>query len=106
MKRALPSVLVGWFLSYARRLKHPQLFKWMCALFLVDLLIPDLVPFVDEILLGLGTLFLAAWKKRGTDTGGEITENESRNEKVVSGTAEKMTDRQEASARRSNHGKH
>ena len=25
---------------------------------------PDLVPFADELLLGLGTLLLANWKKR------------------------------------------
>lgn len=63
MKRVLPSALVGWFLNYARTLEHPQLFKWISVIFLVDLLIPDLVPFVDEILLGLAALFLGRWKK-------------------------------------------
>jgi hypothetical protein len=33
-------------------------------LFLVDLVVPDLVPLADELLLGLGTLLLASWKKR------------------------------------------
>ena len=28
------------------------------------MLVPDMVPFVDELLLGLGTLLLANWKKR------------------------------------------
>jgi hypothetical protein len=63
MKRVLPSALVGWFLNYARTLEHPQLFKWISVIFLVDLFIPDLVPFVDEILLGLAALFLGRWKK-------------------------------------------
>lgn len=63
MKRVLPSAFVGWFLKYASNLKHPQLFKWISALFLIDLLIPDLVPFADEILLGLATMFLASRKK-------------------------------------------
>lgn len=87
MKRVLPSALVGWFLGYARGLKHPQLFKWLCALFLIDLFIPDLIPFVDEILLGLATLFLAAWKKSSNSSAVDDTGKE----KVVSGTAEKMT---------------
>ena len=26
--------------------------------------VPDVIPFVDELLLGLMTLLLAAWKKR------------------------------------------
>lgn len=68
MKRVLPSAFVGWFLNYARKLKHPQLFKWISVLFLVDLFIPDLVPFVDELLLGLATLFLASWKKSRRDS--------------------------------------
>ena len=34
------------------------------ALFVVDLVIPDFIPFADEILLGLGTLLLANWKNR------------------------------------------
>ena len=36
------------------RLKFPQAFGVFVALFLFDLIIPDFVPFVDEILLGLG----------------------------------------------------
>jgi len=86
MKRALPSAFVGWFLNYARKLKHPQLFKWISALFLIDLLVPDLVPFVDEILLGLATLFLASWKKSRRSQ-----ESDERQEKVVKGSAEKET---------------
>ncbi|SHG00236.1 hypothetical protein SAMN04487965_3122 [Microbulbifer donghaiensis] len=73
MKRVLPSALVGWFLNYARKLEHPQLFKWICAIFLVDLFIPDLLPFVDEFLLGLATLYLASRKKRRSSTPGQST---------------------------------
>jgi len=71
MKRVLPSTLVGWFLSYAKRLKHPQLFKWIVAIFLVDLFIPDLLPFVDEILLGLAALYLGSRKKARPKGPGE-----------------------------------
>ena len=31
---------------------------------MVTLFLPDPVPFVDEILFGLGTLLLANWKRR------------------------------------------
>ncbi|MCW8128332.1 DUF6116 family protein [Microbulbifer halophilus] len=60
MKRV---ALVGWFLNYAGKLEHPQLFKWICAIFLVNLFIPDPIPFVDELLLGLATLYLGNQKK-------------------------------------------
>ena len=52
--------LLGW----ARKLRYPTLFKITAALFAVTLFVPDPVPFVDEILLGLGTLLLANWKNR------------------------------------------
>ncbi len=51
-------------LEWARRLRYPTLFKLTAALFALTLFIPDPVPFVDEILLGLGTLLLANWKNR------------------------------------------
>ena len=47
--------LVG---RFAARLRFPQLFAFTVALFLLDLLIPDLIPFTDEILLGLAALLL------------------------------------------------
>ena len=50
---------------FAGRLRFPQLFLVTLMLFLVDLVIPDLVPFADEILLGLTTLLLGSWKKAG-----------------------------------------
>lgn len=73
MKRVLPSTLVGWFLNYATRLKHPQLFKWICALFLVNLFIPDPIPLVDELVLGLATLYLGR-KKKNTEQDSPRTE--------------------------------
>lgn len=63
MKRVLPSTLVGWFLNYAKKLEHPQLFKWVSAIFLVNLFIPDPLPFVDELLLGLAAIYLGKQKK-------------------------------------------
>lgn len=51
-------------MRYASQLRYPQLFYLAAALFVLDVLVPDVVPFVDELLLGLATLLLAGWKKR------------------------------------------
>lgn len=57
-------LLIAPFLNWARKLRHPTLFKLVAALFVLDMFIPDFIPFADEILLGLGTLVLANWKNR------------------------------------------
>lgn len=41
------------------RLRYPRLLLVTATLFAADLLLPDLIPFVDEILLGLATAALA-----------------------------------------------
>lgn len=51
-------------LNWARRLRHLTLFKLSAALFALTLVLPDPVPFIDELLLGLGTVLLANWKHR------------------------------------------
>ena len=56
--------LLGPILAYAQRLRFPTLFLIVAALFVVDLIIPDVIPFIDEIMLGLGTVLLASWKGR------------------------------------------
>lgn len=48
----------------ATRLKFPQAFGVLLALFLFDLVFPDLVPFVDEILLGLGAALFGMWREK------------------------------------------
>ncbi len=50
--------------SFAGRLRFPQLFFLAAAIFVLDVLIPDAVPFADEIVLALITLMLGRWKKR------------------------------------------
>lgn len=56
--------LLSPFMRFLGRLSYPRLFALTAALFAVDLVVPDIIPFVDELLLGLGTLLLANWKKR------------------------------------------
>ena len=45
-------------------LRYPQLVALTAGLFVLDVLIPDVIPFVDEVLLGLVTLLLAGRKRR------------------------------------------
>lgn len=58
------STLIGWVVARLARLRFPALFVVSAGLFLLDLAIPDLIPFADEVLLGLATALLASWRKR------------------------------------------
>ncbi len=55
-------------LQWARRLRYPTLFKLTSGLLVLPLFIPDPIPFVDELVLGFGTLLLANWKSRNAAT--------------------------------------
>lgn len=59
----MPNPLLAPLLRWFGRLSYPRLFLLTAVLFVADVLIPDVIPFVDELLLGLGTLLLANWKK-------------------------------------------
>ena len=54
----------GMLLAFASRLRFPWLFALTAGVFLLDLFIPDAIPFVDEVMLGLATLLLGSWRKR------------------------------------------
>lgn len=68
MTRRGPSRLLA---GYLGRLRYPWLFGIALVLLLVDLAIPDFVPFLDEILLTVVTVLLGARKRRGGDAPGE-----------------------------------
>jgi len=55
-------------MRYASGLRFPRLLAITTALFVLDVLFPDVLPFVDEILLGLISLLLASLKKRSSKT--------------------------------------
>lgn len=55
--------IISALLHFADGLRFRQLFLLMATLFFIDLLVPDFIPMVDELLLGLLTLLLAAWKR-------------------------------------------
>lgn len=58
------SALLGPLLRYAEKLRFPWLFLVTAGLFVLDVLIPDMVPFADELLLGLLTLLFGSWRDR------------------------------------------
>jgi hypothetical protein len=59
----MPNPILAPLLAFAGRLRFRTLFLVTAALFAIDTVVPDPIPFVDEILLGLGTLLLAALRK-------------------------------------------
>jgi hypothetical protein len=59
----MPSPIATALLAWLSRLRFPTLLKIAAALFALDLVVPDMIPFVDEILLGLMTILLASWKR-------------------------------------------
>jgi hypothetical protein len=64
--------LPGFLLRYAARLRFPTLFALVFTLFCFDLLVPDVLPFVDEILLGLLSLMLGNLRGPETPSGPDV----------------------------------
>ena len=54
--------MVALLTTFFARLRYPWLFAVAAGLFLVDMLIPDLLPLADEILLAVVTVMLASRK--------------------------------------------
>lgn len=65
----------GLFQRFASRLRFPQLFFVTAGVFVLDLLIPDLIPFADEILLGLLTLLLGNLRRDSAENGSNGSED-------------------------------
>ncbi len=69
--------IIETFLKNANQLKFKNLFFLVISLFIIDLLVPDFIPFIDEIILGLLAIILANWKKeRNQDDEGTLIEGE------------------------------
>lgn len=59
----MPNPATGPIMGFASRLKFPTLFAITLGLWALNMIIPDPLPLVDEIVMGLVTLMLATWKK-------------------------------------------
>lgn len=67
------------FRAWLEGLRFPMLLLLAAGLFVIDLLVPDAIPFVDEALLALVTIVLARLRRRrpGTeDSDGPGTSSE------------------------------
>jgi uncharacterized protein DUF6116 len=79
-----PSVLIATFLTFANKLKFTNLFLIVIGLFIIDLFVPDFIPLIDEIILGLLAIVLANWKqerkqeKEGNLIEGEVVDEEDK----------------------------
>ena len=60
--RPVTGALTAAILAWAGRRRYPTLLLITGGAFLLDLLVPDAIPFADEVLLGLATALLAGWK--------------------------------------------
>jgi hypothetical protein len=67
---SIPSLIVAGLTERLARLRFPTLFLALAGIFLIDLAIPDFVPFVDELLLGIATLIVGSLTRRRDDTEG------------------------------------
>ena len=55
--------LVGLFMRWASRLRFPYLFALTAVLFVVNLFMPDALPLIDELIMGLIAALLASLRK-------------------------------------------
>jgi hypothetical protein len=60
----MPNPATGPLMGFASRLKFPTLFFITLGLWAINMIIPDPLPLIDEIVMGLLTLMLATWKTR------------------------------------------
>ncbi|MFN3310874.1 MAG: DUF6116 family protein [Thermomonas sp.] len=71
-------LLLAPLLRWLGKLSFPRLFLVSALLFLLDLMVPDVIPFADELLLGLTTLLLARWKKPAATDEATVTRHPER----------------------------
>jgi len=74
----MPSPILAPLLRWFGKLSYPRLFLLTAILFIANTVILDPIPFVDELLLGLGALLLANWKQRGARSGADIEGDSTR----------------------------
>jgi len=86
-----PNSMIEMFLKNANQLRFRNLFFIVIGLFFLDLLIPDFIPFIDEIILGLLAIILANWKKeRNQDKEGKVIEGEIIEGEIVNDDEDKI----------------
>jgi len=62
----------GIFLRWASSLRFPYLLLLTLALFVLNLFVPDVIPLVDEIIMGLVAVLLASLRKNRPEEAPEV----------------------------------
>ncbi len=65
-----PEEREGFIRRFVSRLSFPKVFLLLSGLFLLDLVVPDLIPFLDEIFLGTLTVLFGMWRERKSARSG------------------------------------
>lgn len=65
-------------LRWLGRLSYPKLFAMAAILFAISVVVPDPLPFVDELLLGMGALLIAGRKRKPDAPRGRVIDGEAR----------------------------
>ncbi|MGY1457284.1 MULTISPECIES: DUF6116 family protein [unclassified Luteimonas] len=74
----MPNPILAPLFRWLGRLSYPKLFLVAVALFTVNLFIPDPLPFVDEVLLGIGAMMIARRKRKPEPLGDQVIDGEAR----------------------------
>ena len=78
----MPETPISKFLAFANKLRFKNLFLLTLGLFVINFLIPDFIPFIDESILGLMAIILAnirrdkELKDKGDIIEGEVVEDD------------------------------
>ena len=57
--------------AFLDRLSTSNLVFVVAAIFAVDLIVPDMVPFIDEVVLGVLTILLTRWRSNANRRAAE-----------------------------------
>lgn len=75
-------------------MRYPYLFLILGALFLIDLVLPDPIPLIDEVLLAILTFIAATFTARRDGNGEprDITPADNEDKTLSSGADQRSTD--------------
>lgn len=70
--------LLAPLMRWLGRLSHPRLFMVAAGLFALTVVVPDPIPFVDEVLFGIATLLIAGRKRPPAAPRARVIDGEAR----------------------------
>ncbi|WP_132999507.1 DUF6116 family protein [Luteimonas arsenica] len=74
----MPNPILAPVLRWLGRLSYPKLFVLAAGLFVLNLFVPDPLPFVDELLLGIGALMISRRKRKPDPAQARVIDGEAR----------------------------